>query len=77
MILKVADKTESEEIAHILEDRIIDKFILTNCASSLKNRMKFNEDKQKALQLHRNKTSKAYGILITGDSDFFSKSDTV
>lgn len=58
MILKVADKTESEGIAHILEDQIIHKFILTNCASSLKNRMKFNEDKQKALQLNRNKTSK-------------------
>lgn len=57
-ILKVADITKLEGIACILEDKIINKIILTKCASSLKRRMKFNGDKQKALQLNRNKTSK-------------------
>lgn len=58
MILKVADVTKLEEITCILQDRIIIKIILTNCASSLKYRMKFNVDMQKALQLNRNKPSK-------------------
>lgn len=55
-VLKVADITELEGIACILEDKIINKITLTNCVSSLKYSIKFNADKHKGLQLNRNKT---------------------
>lgn len=57
-IPEVADTTDLEGIARILEDKTINKITLTNCVSSLKYRIKFNGDKHKGLQLSRNKTSK-------------------
>lgn len=56
MVLKVADTTELEGIACILEDKIINKSTLTNCVSSLKYSIKFSAGKHKGLQLSRNKT---------------------
>lgn len=44
MILKVADITKLGGIACILEDKFINKVIMTNCLSSLKYRMTFHGD---------------------------------
>lgn len=66
MVLRLPDISKSGWLACILEDNIINKMILTNVASSLKHRIKFNGEKQKALQLNRNKASTCE-MPITGE----------
>lgn len=66
MVLRLPDTSKLGWLACILEDHIKNKIILTNAASSLKHRIKFNGEKQKVLQLNRNKASTCE-IPITGE----------